>query len=288
MIEFWDRLLGRGPIPMPDGQAAAWIERALESGRPFFAGRLGWLESAVIECVDAGREPEPGLVARLRTNAGVFPEDRKQTRTFVQTSLEALGHADLLAVMNTPHERRLLRRHRRDGLVFSGLAPLEPYLSPNPWSRALKGRQILVVHPFAGSIRNQYESVRERLFSNPDVLPAFDLKTLVPPQTVGSNTGGFSSWDAAFFDLERNVLAVDFDVALIGCGAYGFPLGAAVKRSGRGAVHIGGALQNLFGVAGKRWRDQAPFRELMNDFWRPPMEAERPVGWEKIEDGCYW
>lgn len=40
----------------------------------------------------------------------------------------------------------------------------------------------------------------------------------------------------------------DYDIALIGCGAYGFPLAAHIKRSGKKAIHLGGALQLLFGI----------------------------------------
>ena len=47
----------------------------------------------------------------------------------------------------------------------------------------------------------------------------------------------------------------DFDICLIGAGAYGFPLAAYVKRKGKKAVHLGGALQLLFGIKGSRWED---------------------------------
>ena len=40
----------------------------------------------------------------------------------------------------------------------------------------------------------------------------------------------------------------NFDIALIGCGAYGFPLAAFVKGIGKKAVHIGGPLQLFFGI----------------------------------------
>ena len=42
----------------------------------------------------------------------------------------------------------------------------------------------------------------------------------------------------------------DFDVALIGCGAYGFPLAAKLKTAGKQAIHLGGVLQALFGIKG--------------------------------------
>lgn len=44
---------------------------------------------------------------------------------------------------------------------------------------------------------------------------------------------------------------IDYDICLIGCGAYGFPLAAHAKRKGKKAVHLGGALQLLFGIKGK-------------------------------------
>ena len=42
----------------------------------------------------------------------------------------------------------------------------------------------------------------------------------------------------------------DYDIALIGCGAYGFPLAAHAKRMGKQAIHMGGSLQLLFGIRG--------------------------------------
>ena len=45
--------------------------------------------------------------------------------------------------------------------------------------------------------------------------------------------------------MEDGIAEIDFEVALIGCGAYGLPLAAHVKRLGKKAVHLGGATQNL-------------------------------------------
>ena len=57
-------------------------------------------------------------------------------------------------------------------------------------------------------------------------------------------------------DLPEAILdKQDYDICLIGAGAYGFPLAAHVKRKGKKAIHLGGALQLLFGVKGKRWED---------------------------------
>lgn len=91
---------------------------------------------------------------------------------------------------------------------------------------------------------------------------------------------------------------VDYDIALIGCGAYGFPLAAHAKRMGKQAVHLGGALQLLFGIKGHRWEtmeygtDILPrggmYMEMFNEHWVRPTVAETPRTAQKVENACYW
>ena len=77
---------------------------------------------------------------------------------------------------------------------------------------------------------------------------------------------------------------IDFDIALIGAGAYGFPLGAYAKQLGKQALHIGGALQLYFGIRGAYY-DQFGYH---NEFWTRPLEEEKPKGFKKVEAGRYW
>lgn len=111
----------------------------------------------------------------------------------------------------------------------------------------------------------------------------------MPPQTIAGNCDErYGTWFDALADLERAVDALDFDVAVIGCGAYGFPLAAHVKDIGRQAVHLGGATQMLFGIRGRRWdlKDIGP--ALYNDSWVRPSADERPENADSVESGCYW
>jgi hypothetical protein len=77
-------------------------------------------------------------------------------------------------------------------------------------------------------------------------------------------------------------------VALLGCGAYGLPLAAAIADSGRVAVHVGGALQLLFGIRGRRWEASPRFEPLMNPSWVRPSLAETPSGADQVDGSCYW
>ena len=91
-----------------------------------------------------------------------------------------------------------------------------------------------------------------------------------------------------------------YDIALIGCGAYGFPLAAHAKRTGHKAVHLGGALQLLFGIKGKRWVNSnyaTMWGMTPNDLylklferkeWIWPSPNSKPSNAKAVENGCYW
>lgn len=172
--------------------------------------------------------------------------------------------------------------------ALAPLPSLEPYLHGQPWSEALRGRRVLVVHPFAESILSQYQLNRVRLFENSNVLPEFDLQVLAPPQTLAPLTAGYATWLDALEHLVGRTLQQDFDVALLGCGAYGLPLGAAIKTAGKQAIHLGGALQVLFGIRGRRWEAMPQIAVLMNDAWIRPSLCETPMSASSVEQACYW
>jgi hypothetical protein len=199
---------------------------------------------------------------------------------------DALAEVDLLGFWFTEYQARLVAS--LNPLPERCPLPLlEPWWHSDPWSRALAGRRVLVVHPFVATIQAQYKR-RQQLFSGHDILPAFDLITLKPPQTVGFATMDFSSWSEALEATLKAISGLDFDVALLGCGAYGLPLAAAIKAMGRPAIHLGGALQLLFGIRGKRWDGQPAFEALMNDTWCRPYPSDVPVSANLVEGGCYW
>ena len=167
---------------------------------------------------------------------------------------------------------------------------LNPFFSEIPWSRALAGKKVLVVHPFARTIENQYKK-RTTLFSK-DVLPSFELKTVQAVQSIAGEKTKFDNWFEALEWMKAEIDKQDYEICLIGCGAYGFPLAAHVKRMGKKAIHLGGSLQLLFGIKGKRWdgqyNDIYNYSQFYNEHWVRPSEMEKPLGAEKVETACYW
>ena len=292
-------------------EASDTVYRLLSEGKPCMVARFGSVElNALINARSVrsteahsvlrfitGREPQwwwnAKAVREMRDNAGFFPLDEAHLFAFADLMERDLSSLGLLASWR-PEERFL----DLDGIPKIPLVYLEPFWTEHPWTRILEGKKVLVVHPFAEAIEAQY-TCREHLFRNPEILPAFQLRTLKAVQSLGGEGGAYPAWFAALSDMDNKMDEVDYDVALIGCGAYGFPLAAHAKRTGHQAVHMGGSLQLLFGIKGARWEDakygvkewglpEGFYPALFNEWWIRPGEAYRPANADRVENGCYW
>ena len=96
------------------------------------------------------------------------------------------------------------------------------------------------------------------------------------------------NWKEAVDSLILEVLKTNAEVVLIGCGGLGMPLAAELKKRGLVCVVLGGAIQNLFGIKGKRWEQHPVIGGFWNDAWVSPSEDEIPAQASLIEGGCYW
>lgn len=269
-------------------QAGLRIEAALRRGAPFCAARMGHVEARLLGEWRLRRGRWSRATRReAHHNAGVFPLSDAGLEAFAITYLAALEQVDLLGFWQSDHQAALVAG-LEPAPALCPLAALEPFRQRRPWSQALAGRSVLVVHPFAASIAAQYGRHGGALFEDPRVLPRFRLQVLRPPLTHAPRTEGFASWSEALGRLQDQALGRAFDVALVGCGAYGLPLAAAIRRDGRQAIHLGGALQLLFGIHGRRWDGDGQIQQLSNARWIRPSSRETPDTAASIEGGCYW
>ena len=170
---------------------------------------------------------------------------------------------------------------------FASLETLEPYDYIHPWSRALEKKNVLIIHPFTETIEKQYDK-RVQIWDNPEVLPDFNLITIKAVQSIAGEKVPFKDWFEALHYMESQMDSIDYDVAIIGCGAYGFSLAAHAKRKGKKAIHLGGATQILFGRKGKRWDELPAVNRFYNDYWVYTSKEETPLHKDKVENGCYW
>ncbi len=271
------------------------ISDAILAGRPFAAGKMGLSElKGLLHFLKRKDEradkqpPYPRYTAELlHLNAGVFPPENETFDKFGVIFSNAIKEMDVLVSWGLPKEFT----------IFNSMAPkatlvprtsMDAFFSDQPWSAALEGKHVLVISPFTDTIRQQYANRRPLLWKDPLVLPEFTLLTIRTPLSAGLIPPVHKDWVAALEELKGQMEALDFDVALIGAGAFSLALATHAKKLGKAGIHLGGTLQVLFGVYGGRWKDNPDFQSFINDNWVRPGHGETPVTVNKIENGCYW
>jgi hypothetical protein len=270
----------------------AEITRRIANRVPFAAGKLGAGESKLYHLCRPRRSGRPSIVPQsfmdqVYIQAGIFPRDQKTMQWFSKTYLDAARAVDLLGIWFQEGEIEIIR----DGnlsrtCTFFGFMGLEPYYFHEPWSRALAGHKVLIVSPFSVSIASQYQR-RDKIWTN-GLLPEMELSFLTFPHSKALADHSYASWKALYKSFCRQMEEVDFDVALVGAGAASLPLAVHAKRLGRQGIGLGGSLQLLFGITGRRWETNPFFAERTNEYWVRPTGSEVPRRRMLVENGAYW
>ena len=287
-------------------ELANWkIANAIDESDSFFITRLGSTECAVVnnylEIQDFKKNSlvknginylkgnryffNENLIKNLENASGVFNPNPELIEKFCNLYLDSISESNAIGTWFNEGESRIINSFAQNSELYP-LKSLEPYYFENPWSEKLEGKKVLVVHPFIDSIKSQYLR-REKLFSK-NILPKFDLVTISAVQSIAGNQVEFDTWFHALDYMKNEISKTEFDVAIIGAGAYGLPLGSYIKSIGKKALHIGGATQILFGIKGKRWSSHPYISNLFNDYWVFPNINETPKDSDKVENGCYW
>ena len=252
------------------------LVQKIKSGEPFMLARYGSSEFRAII-----NDKDFHLVCFY---SGFFPQDEKLRKKFIKTYFDSSKLIDIFLIWN-------YRNHFLKEFKLVKKFPNVKYLSRTfyvgcfnePWIKSLKGKKVLVVHPFKKTIESQHKK-REKLGILPK-LKSFEVIKAV--QTIAGNKDPrFETWFDALDYMKKEIDKKDFDIAIIGCGAYGLPLAAHVKSIGKQSIHLAGKTQLLFGIKGKRW-DNDPGISYTKD-WISPLDEDKIQNYKKIEEGCYW
>lgn len=291
-------------VELFDQQANDYIYKLLSTGSPCMISKFGMTEMSalanyrlaqkgalsfrdVLEYIQ-GKRLAIGNITNLNglyNLSGFFPNDISLLPRFYEVNLAAMKAIDVLGSYiydekEFDQELMACKRVNLDGYYA-------PFYWNNPWTSILKGKKVLVVHPFAEEIRDQYKR-RGLLWENPNILPKFELITYKAVQSILGTQTQFPTWFDALDKMKADISQLDFDIALIGCGAYGMPLAAHVKAMGKQAIHLAGWTQVLFGIIGKRWEDNPQTSTYINKYWIRPYNTNVPHNAAKVESGCYW
>lgn len=154
----------------------------------------------------------------------------------------------------------------------------------NSWFKLLNNKKVLVISPYSKSIEEQYKNINNIYDKE---YPNFELITYQSFETQLSNDLGYNSFFEVLDKMIEDISNIDFDIAFVCCGAYGYVLCSYIKNMGKSAIELCSYLPNWFGIKIKRYCTKLDVNKYWNTNWIFPIE--KPINKsEKIEDSCYW
>lgn len=251
------------------------IANAIKSNKPFMFARYGSTEF---------RNLFYNEMNSLYLFSGFFPNNKNLLKEFRKTYLESSKEINILAIWNYKNQFFNKIKLMRKLPNIKNIVPIDVIGSTNHlWIKELKGKKVLVIHPFEETIKEQDEK-RSQLGILPQLKSLHIIKAV---QTLRENKDNrFNNWFEALEYMKKEIDKKDFDIAILGCGAYGFPLAAYIKSKGKQALHLGGCTQLLFGIIGNRW--ERGESKNINKYWVRPLPEDHPKGYRDQENGSYW
>lgn len=270
----------------------------LKTDKPFSIVRLGIGYETFSSFILDFQHRYQKFTNRHFKNCGIYSKTN-DVKTFLQYSSQynrAIQNSDLIAVMQAPLVKNIeihyCNKYKKKPIHSRGLEPFyaldKGYI---PWTHYLKNKRVLVINPFVDSFKKQLSN-NFQIFNDKKLFD--DEQEFIFYKSYQTMSYNFvhEDWVETFNIMCDDIQKLNFDVAILGCGGYGLPLCNFIKdKLNKQAIYIGGGIQLMFGVMGRRWEN--------NEFWRniiethdskfiKPSSEETCENHEKIEGGCYW
>jgi hypothetical protein len=261
------------------------IKTLIQKGDPFLVSRIGLGGESLVSALTLNNSMINDAVKQwFYVNAGFYGTDNY--RDFAILYKKACESGDLHAYWNNDSFRQVEDFLVPQNKTLVDPSVLESFRCRNPWTSELKGKKILIVHPFKKTIDEQLK-VKNKLWNDEGILPDATYITYQSVQSIGG-IGPHKDWYESLNIMFDDISKIDFDIVFLGCGAYGMPLSYLIKEKlKRSAIYIGGGLQLYFGIKGLRW-DNGDTSNYYNEFWVRPDLVEKPQHSLMVEGGCYW
>lgn len=285
----------RGRLPVPPGAASLEKDADWILSRPggCLVGKIGTTELLALEFAD--RWVRPSLpenftwkrpARRLFTTAGVFPISFQEFWKFLGAYHDAVRKLDGVFLWQKEpflacYEAAVVEGELSQARVLNGLT-LSPCLVPH-----LSHLRWLVVSPFVQTMKSQLAKLGKLHPTGRGDWrdTARRCRFVACPQLASVTKSPYQSWSAGLADLRKQIAkAEDFDVLIVGAGAWSLPLLLAAKERGKIGIHMGGPTQSIFGIKGGRWDHQG----IYTRDWARPLPVEMPAQRFRMEQGAYW
>lgn len=273
------------------------IKKALAEKKGLLIGRHGTLEFEAILAYFSNRHCQYKL--SLERHAGIFPATDDCVTEWAADYWKSTHAADCMASgwygpTSATEDAFISDLNQEIDLIV--LRSLEPYYSAVNlrWTNVLNNHRVTVVSSFAETMKSQLPKRKAIWGANADtILPdgttwSFVKTHYSPSLTKGSTAWQVDSWKTAVELTVQNIVKNNPHIVLLGCGGLAMPIARRLKEKGLIAIVLGGAIQVLFGIKGRRWLTHDVISKFMNDSWVFPSEEETPDHAKYVENGCYW
>jgi hypothetical protein len=282
-------------------QVASLILECLSQNKGCLIGRNGTVELEVLLNYNRYKKFFKDMTFTLERNAGVFPQDEQSLRQWVQETTAASKTCDIVAAgwyAPLRQQELLFLNQVNPSYQCVPLRSLEPYYVGQQlrWTALLSDQRVGVVSSFTKTMQKQLKQ-RNAVWGSqvdsylPDSAEFVFFQTGYSPSIANGHaewSPPADTWISAIDTLEKNILASNVRIVLIGCGGLGMPLAQRLRSAGKIVLVLGGAIQVLFGIKGERWKHHDVIGKLWNQAWVYPSEDETPKGASLVERSCYW
>ena len=282
---------------------------AVNERKGFALGKIGFAEQhllgyiSIIKASPASvrlRAYETLLRYHCERQMGLFPVEQLFLIDFAEKYLSFLKNLDYLGLFGAAQEIKLINDFRIDCKLLNYLdtepdrsIPGNPELCYLP---LFKNKKVLLVAPFAALLmeranQSDFENVWCKIGKKwffPESISAVEFPYSYVTEVKTHQQFGTSL--NLYNHICDRIKNESFDIALIAAGALGIPLAAFVKSIGRIGLSLGGHRQAIFGIAGKRWKDDQFYADnYINEFWIDVPGLYHPQNKELLTDsGAYW
>jgi hypothetical protein len=272
-----------------------FLTNLIKEDKPFTVLRLGSIESTIALSVVLKKNINMHDIFVLGRNAGIYCRGPQDIIKYGNLYNLAIKNADGLSCFEdlcASQQNIYIKKHKIPALNFKVIEPFYSILENIvPWSYYLKDKRILIINPFVDSFKEQQHN-NFKIFKNKNIFHPDQKFIFYKAYNTAAGNHLHSSWLQTFNIMCNDIEKIDFDIALLGCGGYGLPLCNFIKTYlNKSAIYIGGGLQLLFGVMGKRWENTDLWKKIIKEnnckFIRPN-NHEKIQNSNTIEGGCYW
>jgi hypothetical protein len=282
------------------------LRAAIEKNRGYAAGKLGvsqkyWMYYKILlekeNDPDSLRRYEETLAHHGLKQCGVFPADRAFYLKFNDFYVPHVKNLDCIGLFLRTPELEIIKYYQlKNKFIFYPLQEPDrssPNDEKNCYLQFFRDKKILLVCPFAGILkeratRETFESVWSKTGKKwfyPLAVDSLEFPYGFSKETQKRYPTALELYKHIIAEIDNR----DFDIALVAASGLAIPIVSHIKNRGKVAIDLGGHLQIIFGVLGKRWRTFKGWDRLyFNDSWIDMPAEYRPKETDVCDKGAYW